>query len=725
MHGTLSQEKNSNVVFCREIYSSVALKLIWLAQRTCVRFYRPHLTFALLKNKFFGMNSGQNLNLMKKQLVRMIPLALAVAWFSVPLQAQEVEGTSGVEFGNIPDSLFLLKQPDVDVPYIFTNRELEISFEDGAESIIAILDYHVRLKIFDADAREASIVAIPYYFSNSMEQISNIRGRTYLPSGEEIPLRPENIRNINLNSRYNVREFTMPGIEDGAVIEYSYRIRRRYIEELPDFHLTQEAPTSIARVAITYPRYLRYEAHTENFDAEINHNIVRIDTGSVPKIFTIPQPEPIVIEEWSARDIPAVKRENYISSLDDYRGKLKFQLSEFGIPRQPLENSWELVVARIRRNQNPLDIAKLNRTAQEIGRSIAGEIGRNDPEAVQDSVFRYVNSRMNYSGSRTPFSTVLDTEVLDGTAADQAAISQTLLAMLQGAGIEAYPLLISTRETGRINRDFPSYYQFNSQIVYSEIDGRGYFMDASFSHSQPDMIPVETYNETGLLLKPDSYEWREITPVNSVFDISVVVDGELSSDGDLSGRITSTHSGYPARTIRNNSAQGEHPSGILQQLLFDGFSNISFENVEIRHLDNFKKPVEITAEFTIENYAISYTDGLRFRPMVVGYMMENPFDEHERELPVTLDAPENLDMHYRITLPRGFSVDERSDDRSFSLPGAEFEESYELSSRQMDYEYLIRIDRKNFSLDLYPQLFALYERWVELSNAAWLLESNR
>jgi hypothetical protein len=57
------------------------------------------------------------------------------------------------------------------------------------------------------------------------------------------------------------------------------------------------------------------------------------------------------------RDIAAVDNEAYISSINDLRGRLKFQVSEFGRPRQPLDNSWEIVVAQIRRQgDNPYQV---------------------------------------------------------------------------------------------------------------------------------------------------------------------------------------------------------------------------------------------------------------------------------------------------------------------------------------------------------------------------------
>jgi hypothetical protein len=70
-------------------------------------------------------------------------------------------------------------------------------------------------------------------------------------------------------------------------------------------------------------------------------------------VFTYQRPDPVYVQKWSAEDIPAVDAATYISSIDDIRAKMKFQLSEFGMPRQTLENSWDYVAAQIFRNNNP------------------------------------------------------------------------------------------------------------------------------------------------------------------------------------------------------------------------------------------------------------------------------------------------------------------------------------------------------------------------------------
>lgn len=627
------------------------------------------------------------------------------------------------EFGSVPDSLFEMQSPgDDEFSHQIVNKELDISFRETEGSIVAVLQYHVRRKVFDEKDPEASIITIPYYFENNMEQIVSIEGYTYLPSGEQILLQEQDIRTININPRYNVKEFEMPAVEEGAVVEYRYEIQRRYIEELPDFFLSHQVPTSNAKVTITYPKYLRYQTHIENYNGHLQNDMIYTDTSSVPKIFTVPQPPPVVTERWIARDVPAVTEEAFISSLDDYRGKVQFMLSEFGNPRQQLENSWEVVVARMREKTNPWERIDQYKIAEAKGDSIARSLNEDTKAVIQDSIFHYLNRQVNFSGSYTPYSNERDEAVFRGQSADQAAINQTLIAMLHGAGIEADPVVTSTHEAGKINIDFPSFYQFNGQLVRSKIGGQYYFMDASFPHSYPGLVPSDTYGSRGIVFKRNTYEWINIEPAESKFELQVSIDAQLHPDGTLEGKVDATHRGYPAQLVRRQKADGNGNAEILQKTLFDGYPQIVLNDVSFGNIDNIGEPIEISGRFKIPNYATSFTDGLKFRPMIVGYRSENPFNDTNRKFPITLDAPEKLDVSYSIALPSGYTVEEGRQNGSLNFVGAQFREQYDMKRGRLQYGYEIDISQKEFSADYFPQLYELYKHWTELSNTAWLIE---
>jgi hypothetical protein len=240
----------------------------------------------------------------------------------------------------------------------------------------------------------------------------------------------------------------------------------------------------------------------------------------------------------------------------------------------------------------------------------------------------------------------------------------------------------------------------------------------------PDLIPVESYNEQGMILSEHSYEWTDITPDKSIFELSIHLEAVLDVNGSLKGTITGDIRGYPSRTIRRDLALHRPADEILKQLFFESYPDaILRESNAAIDPDNRNLSI-IRAEFDIPQYAPTYSDGIEFRPMVVGYLFRNPFEQAERRVPITLDAPESLSINYIITLPDGYRFDVAGETRSTSLQGAELFEEYLLFDNRIEYLFDIEISRKEFPAEAYAQLRRIYDRWVSLSNNAWFIEKS-
>ncbi|MEX2456414.1 MAG: hypothetical protein WD381_03830, partial [Balneolaceae bacterium] len=484
-------------------------------------------------------------------------------------------------------------------------------------------------------------------------------------------------------------------------------------------YFTHRVPTKEAAIVLQNEPFLRYKTASQNLNFDVEYNEVRIDTSSVPRIFTYTRPEPISIERWSATDIPAVEEKPYLSSIEDIHGKMKFQINEFGLPRQRLTNTWEYIAAQIRRSYNPFLVMNTHPELEEIGREIAQSF--DGLAEIQDSVFQYVNRSVQYSGLHSVFPANSLVEVLEGEPSDQAEINTVLMAILRGAGIEAHPMYISGREYGRINTDFPSLYQFNKMLLYSEIEEERYFMDASYPESYPNLIPIDSYSNQGFVLKERDYLWTEISPDKSVFDLNIIVHASVSAEGHLTGTLNANVLGYPARQIMQDIERGEGMNDIVKSTFFDVYQNANVSSSNVNSDTGVTGEIEISGEFEIENYAASFREGLELRPMIVGYLFENPFEETDRNVPVTLDAPEKLTVDYTISLPAGYEVEGVGEARSNELSGAELSEQYSASGRNINYSFSVDISEKEFPVSSYRELRQLYQRWVELSDNTWYI----
>lgn len=626
------------------------------------------------------------------------------------------------KFGQIEQSDFE-RSADHDYPFEYQLKESLIRFEERGSNIVAIIDHLVRIKVLSEEPieiAEASLVGIPYYFADGMERVLQLEGITHHPDGSQSELDRNQIRTVDLNSRYRSIEFEMPDVEKGSIIEYRYRQERRYIEELPDFQISHRVPTQRATVTLKNANYLRFNTVEQNIDFDLNYTEQRVDTSLVPPIFTYRRPDPVLIQTWEAEDVPAIDASSYISSFGDVRAALKFQISEFGVPRQPLENSWDFVAAKIFRNNNPFEVLDYQTDLKSVGQQIAVNVG--SLEEAQDSIFQFVNEAAQYNEMSAVFVDGPLGHVLEGSPANNAEINMVLLALLRGADIEAKPVYISSREFGRINKEFPSIYQFNKMLVQSQINGKKFFMDASFPHSLPNLIPVKANNEEGMVLRESEFEWVDINPEKSIFKFDIDIDAELRENGDLVGTINATTGGYPSLQIRRELAGAGSQIDIIRETFFEIYPEIEINDHSITVVEQNRDEIRTKASFRIPQYAVTFTEGIEFRPKVVGFLFDNPFEPSERRVPITLDAPEFLSIHYNIMLPEGYELDISGETRSTSLQGAEFFEEYLSFSDQLEYSFDINISQKNFPVDDYQELRRMYQRWVNLSNDTWFLE---
>lgn len=611
-----------------------------------------------------------------------------------------------------------------DAPYEYLLREATIRIEEGSSGIVAQIDYLVRTRILTDDPvyqAEAGLIGIPYYFDQDMEVVRNFEGRVHLADGSFRTLDRRDARDVQLNSRYRILELEIDDVEEGSIIEYKYTLERRYIEELPDFHFSHRVPVREASLYLKNEDFIRYEVVEQNTDFDIRYEEHRVDTSSVPMVFTYQRPDPVYVQSWHAEDVPAVDESAYISSIDDIRGKLKFQISEFGMPRQPLENSWEFVAAQIYRNIQPMRIIDNHPELLQLGDSLYQEIS--DPLVRQDSIFTHINRKVQFNETNAVFADGGLGHVLEGEPADQAEINMTLLAVMKGAGFDVRPLYMSGREFGRINKSFPSLYQFNRMVVSTRIDGQDYVMDGSYGDALPGLLPPESLNRQGMALEGREYEWLEIFPERSLFGMEVEIEANLTEDGNLIGTMRAVTEGYPARVLRQEHQQGEAAEEIARNTFFDVYEDAVIRSAEVRMAEGVSNRSEVVAEFEIPRYSVTFSDGIEYRPMIVGYLFSNPFEEASRRAPVTLDAPEHLKFRYTIHLPEGFDSDAGSGSSSTGMRGADLNEEYLADGNRLEYAFRINITRNEFEAAEYGELRRIYERWVELSNEVWFLSS--
>lgn len=666
-------------------------------------------------------------------------------------------------------------EADHGFPFEILDRTRVVSFARREGGILAVIEDQVRIKIHTDQPREqlqAGLVTLPVLRQEARERVDRIHGITHHPDGSWAELRPADIRRTQYNDRVDLIEFVLPEIRQGSVLEYRYRIVRTGIERLPDFRFSDRVPVARAALHVIPPPYLRYSEQLRDPEGAVRFSSERIDTANVRRLFSERGPEPLYIASWVARDVPPEEL-SYESEPAVGSGVwIRFLIGEFGLPRQSLENSWDVVEAQVRRHSDPFaatsDASGLRAWGDSLARAVRGRpadlagstaAGRGAGAAIADEpadwrsqvvreAFDLVRTRFrtNHSFDVTPDTLRLD-EAVRLPSVNQATMNLALMAVLEGAGLDVRPVYHSGGRFGAMDTLFPSVFQLQGVVLAvdgvsgggaggdsdgdsgsdsGDAPGAPLLLDASFEHGRPGMVNPDVSGQAGFRLGRDGgHDWVGLRGAHDRYWSGFDVEGRLTAEGALAGTLRVELKGYAARSASMAVAGGQTPSDYMQSVFLDRYQDVALDGTRFEDLYEKEGTVRMEATFAITGYALDFTDAFDLPPLPVGYLQENPYSAPERRTPLEMLAPERLDVRVSLKLPAGqrAMVEER-DDR-LGIPGARFALQVEsASSRAGELRYRATLDRTGtrFEVDVYPQVREMYVKWLELSSARWRIE---
>lgn len=686
------------------------------------------------------------------------------------------------DFGNVPQEQLQL-QADHSFPYEILAKTRVITFDEKNGSIVARIEDVFRIKIYTSEPREqieASLVTIPVLRGQESEQVDQIRGITHQSTGEWVELSQADIRRTQYSNQIDLIEFLMPDVRAGSVLEYRYRITRNGIEELPDFFFSDRVPVEFASLHMVHQSYLRYEEQLQDPKEQVVFLPERMDTSSARRVFSERRPEPVYIAHWIADQIPAEEMSFEAEPASGSRTGIRFLIGEFGLPRQPLDNSWDIVAARLRRAHDPYAIAAEAHKFRAVGDSIAQHILQKQKRSQQSDLESDLHSTsaglsvlektsgiekeilkqstqwvQEYTLFNQVYSIFPDSlplqEVTSQDAINQAGRHLILMALLEGARLHTRPVYYSDGVFGIMDTLFPSIHQLQRMaLLITFTDGDTIITDATYQAATPGYIQPEALGQYAFVLEPEQgYTFTELKGEQNRYSSHFQIEADLASDGYLSADMSIQLEGYPALQAHReyiavkstqrgtDRASDDHVNrqGTLQDiseadlflqqwirsLFLDRYQQVRIQTAHIE--DEFFETgkVSVHVRFELEDFAVEFQDALDFSPMIVGYLDVNPFEAEQRRTAVELDAPEELSVQVILHTPEGFLTEAFMPSDRIELPGARYDQELSYSADEVRYGfYLNRMDTK-FAVSDYPQLRSMYRNWVDWSGSRWRL----
>lgn len=529
-----------------------------------------------------------------------------------------------------------------------------------------IYSVHVRYKILKKSGLDRAIFKIPVIKANHMqtEMLSHLEGCTYnLENGKVVvsKLNKESVFHEKPVDDVYQEKITMPNVKEGSIFELTYQIETPFTVRVnpKTWYFQQEIPVLWSIYQVKIPTELIYR------------NI----TGGYLKFLAKTKVSAMCTRSWGldgpaeqylfvVKDAPAFHDEKFITSKKDYISRVTFELTGASIPGDFIRNfsdTWENVVKTTLKDELLGEALRQKRFLKDAIQQLQPI---KDTLQKVNAAFEYVSKQIKWDETRTIVPETDLNKVFENKKGNPAEINIILINLLKELGLDANPLILSTRGNGEINELFPMTGQFNYLIAHVNCNGKDILMDATDPLSSPGMLPERCLNGTGRLLNAKKSRFISLEPLHKKASFEMVNVNIDPKTGSITGNVSYSGKGYEAYEkclLVKEKGEEAFVKEIKQRNSEWQLANFKIENAT--------KPVELfKMSFDFESPDNASAETLYLNPMLFSKMEENPFKESDRIYPVDLEFRSDHSYIANIKIPQGYKVIELPQAASVMLP---------------------------------------------------------
>lgn len=450
-------------------------------------------------------------------------LTCQAAWAAdwLPIDRQDLQMTSEP------------KAPGASAVYLY--RQVDRSDANFYERV------YVRIKILTAEGQSYGNVEIP--FNGETESIGFIKARTIQPDGSVTEFDGKVYEKTVIKARDErllTKTFTLPNVQVGSIIEYRYDhdLRHNWIYD-SHWILSANLYTERAKFSLepntefslrwSWPRGLP----DGTADPKMEHGNIRLE----------------------ASGIPAFVEEEYMPPADEFRMRVDFIYGASHKEATTPEEYWKDHGHTFYR-----EVQKFAGADRAMSRAVAQIVAPGDSA---DTKLRKIYARvaqidnLNFEPKSQQEAKHQKADAIDdvGDVWDKGfgnglQLTWLYLALVRAAGLEADPVLISTRDRYFFDKRLMNAGELNSNVVVVAVDGKDLYLDPGNPYNPFGLLPWWESGVSGLRLKKDAPVWVN-TPMATPAQSRIERKATLKLDrGMLTGKLTVTYTGLEAASRR-------------------------------------------------------------------------------------------------------------------------------------------------------------------------------
>jgi hypothetical protein len=587
------------------------------------------------------------------------------------------------------------------------------------DNIRLIYEYHVKIKIFDSKAFDKGTIEIPVYNNSdadSYENVSDITGVTYYKDDngftQKVDLQDKKIYPVKENKHWANYKFALPGIRNGCIIEYKYKIESPYFENFHSWHFQDDIPKIYSEYEVHIPAFWNYNASLKG-TLKLSKNKSELES----KCFELRGSNgDCSFINYGMANIPAFIEDDYMTSPKNFKSAINFELVEYTSPydgvKHRVTKDWKDIDYNLKIEQE--FGGQLKRKGLLKDRVLPIIAGKNDDISKAKAIYEYWQKWFKWNNFHGIYSESIS-KALDTHSGSVADINLSLVTALNVAGLNAEAVLLSTRDNGALNTLYPVLGDFNYVVAKVNIGDQVYMLDATDPLLPFGMLPFKCLNDKGRVFSLDKPSYFMDMSLPQREKSSYMLDVTLQDDGKLKGTLINYSTGYEAykrrAAIKKFNSTDEYVENLNEKL-----PRWKLLKSEVKNLDSLDMPVVEHYDVEIDLYKkLEENSKLTFNPYYVNRLLTNPLKLNERSYPIDMGMASEDRNVITLHLPAQYTVETPPQVMAISIPnsGGRYMTSYEPDGNTFSFSYVTQFGKSVYGAEEYPYLKEFFNKIIQ------------
>lgn len=555
---------------------------------------------------------------------------------------------------------------DPEAKAVVLYRGVEVRYSLAGEKLEVLYTNKVRIKVLKPEGIDEGDISIVYYNpekSTSNESISGLKASSYnLENGKVVRTKmSEDLKNRERIDSYRSQyKFSIPNVKVGSVIEYEYTRHSDFPTNIDTWYAQRDIPVFHTTYYVSIPNI--YIFHTANSGFSL------LPSKEEEGIFMLPGGGRIPTNNYTytGDQLPKLEHDDYVFCVRDYYTKVSHELNFIqdlnAQRRRPYTSTWQNIDSLFMADDDFGKRYKMDNPLRE--EQAALNIDHSLPVTERVALLRdLLLTHYKWNDSYRIFGESTNKLKKEKTGC-AGTLNFALMAMLHDEGIQACPVLLSRRNTGRLPLTHASIDALNGiclQVATS--DSTSCYVDASAEdYPVGSLRPMFLVDRARVI--PDQWHgyWTDLRSVGTGREVTLI-NAQLTSEGLLSGKAQIFYEGVDAAITRTTHRLSKDSAELVAkhaqtyELEYDTYQATGTDNRNERMIENitFHKQLDADGERIYVN------------PFLFVYL-KSGFKTEERLLPVEFGHGTSERHSIQLQLPAGYEIEELPKGLSIAMP---------------------------------------------------------